>query len=99
MPEKIYGVEIQSDACELASQSVERNQLKDTICIVHHDIKALPYLHPPRGLDPVSYTHLDIEKSGTGSTTERRRCNPRWPPVVQTKIGVVVFGSKFSFVH
>lgn len=65
MPEKIYGVEIQSDACELASQSVERNQLKDTICIVHHDIKALPYLHPPRGLDLVA-CNPPYKPEGTG---------------------------------
>ena len=65
MPQKIYAVELQEDACALAAASVAKNGFENTICIIHDDINNLEYLHPPRGLDLVA-CNPPYKPEGTG---------------------------------
>ena len=64
-PAKIYAVELQSDACRLAETSVQKNELQNTICIIHKNINDLQYLYPPRGLDLVA-CNPPYKPDGTG---------------------------------
>lgn len=43
-PDKIYGVEIQPDAAEMAAESVQRNRLTDRIMIIQQDLTDWPAL-------------------------------------------------------
>lgn len=53
-PKKIYAVELQENACDMARRSVERNGLTEVIEVVHSDIRQLKAGRAPGNLDLIA---------------------------------------------
>ncbi len=102
---EIYGIEIQEDMADMASRSVEYNNLTSRVKMVHGDLKEAEKYFKPHSFDTVTcnppYMKLgkNIKNELSAKMIARHECLCTLDDVVRTAAGMLKYHGSFYMVH
>lgn len=103
--EQLVGLEIQPESAEMATRSVELNQLNDKVSIVEGDVKEVENLFPAASFHvvtsnpPYMTDHHGLKNENTPKAIARHEIKCSFDDVVKAAAYVLAPGGKMFLVH
>lgn len=103
--EKLYGIEIQKGAAELAGRSVRLNALEDRVRIINADLKDSFKIFPKRSFDmitcnpPYMKAGAAIMNEASEKTIARHEVSCTLEDVISVSAGLLAAGGRLFMIH